>query len=164
MTIPAASQIHPLNMPMAKIQFVYGDKDPRATMLTDVARQLLQQAIEFVSGTARVIPVSITGTNDLTLTLNPSGPQIGLLGGNTTGYYDYDVFSGVAAATSTGAVTAHVVTASRPNAGGRALGTLKVYINNGGTQAGAGDLTIGRHYTFTFVDSLDGGSGGFVLR
>lgn len=133
-------------------------------MLTNVGFQMLQQAIEFISGTARQIPVSIAGTNALTLTLNPSGPQIGFFGSNTTGYYDFDVFSGVAAETSTGMVTAAVVTPNRPNGSARTLGTLKVYVSNGATQATAGDLTQGRHYTFTYVDSLDSNAGGFVLR
>jgi hypothetical protein len=62
----------------------------------------------------------------------------------------------------TGAITALVV----PNgpAATTALGTLNVYKNNGGTAAGAGDITISRQYTLTYVDSLNAGAGGFVLR
>ena len=167
MAIPAANQVHPLVMPMSRVQFTWPDtasKDPRAGMLTPTALQMLQQLVEFVSGTSRIVPVSITGTNALTLTLNPSGPLLTMHAGSTAHYHDYDVFSGVAANNSTGAVTASVVTANRPTGDPATLPSMKVYITNGATQAGAGALTAGRHYTFTFVDALDTGTGGFVLR
>lgn len=162
--IPTEFQLHPLTVPSAKLPLIYAKEGPLQGLLTGPSLQTLTQMIAFVTSTNRIIPVSVRGTNDLTLTLSPGGPQIGLFGTNTSGYYDYDVFSGVAAETSTGPVTAHVVTPVRPNVGEFALDTLKVYKTNGSAQAGAGDLTQGLHYTFTFVDLLDGGNGGLVLR
>lgn len=161
--IPSASQLSPLNTPNAKTPFVYVE-GPLAGLLTGTAQQMLLQLVSFVTSMNRIFPCSSTGTDDITLTVIPGGPQIGLFGQNTIGYYDYDVFSAVAANTSSGPVTAHVVTPTRPNAAAFALPTLKVYKGNGASQAGAGDLTQGLHYTWTFVDSLDSGVGGFVLR
>jgi hypothetical protein len=45
-----------------------------------------------------------------------------------------------------------------------ALATLNVYKTNGGAQATTNDVTSGRQYWLTYVDSLNSGAGGFVLR
>jgi hypothetical protein len=74
------------------------------------------------------------------------------------GYFDFDTFRAVAANTTTGSVTALVAT---PQGN---LGTIKVFKTNGSAQAGAGDITSGLLYDFTYVGSLDSGNGGFVLR
>lgn len=63
------------------------------------------------------------------------------------------VFSGKAAATTTGAVTAFV---------GKTLPTVKVYKALGLVQSGAGDIVINGIYTFTYDASLNGGNGGLV--
>ena len=144
--IPAAAQIHALVAPTQKTRFV-----DDSGVLVQIGLQQLQQINRWLTGTNRIVPCSSSGTNTVTLTPIPAGPLV-------TGYFDYDVFSAVAANTSTGAVTALV---ALPTGN---LSTLKVYVSNGGSQAGAGDLTQGRHYTFTYVDSLDSSAGGFVLR
>ena len=75
-----------------------------------------------------------------------------------TKYEDFDTFRFVADVTSTGNISALVVTPQGT------LATLNVFKNNGGTQATTGDVTINRQYDLTFVDSLSSGTGGFVLR
>lgn len=74
-------------------------------------------------------------------------------------YADGLIFWGVASAGSTGAVTARVA-----NAQGTALPTVKVYINGGSTQAGNTDIVSGRLYLWCFVQALDAGAGGLVLK
>ena len=73
-------------------------------------------------------------------------------------YADFDTFRFVATNTTTGSVTAQVVTPQG------SLSTLNVYKANGSAGAGSGDITAGFQYDLTFVDSLNSGSGGFVLR
>lgn len=150
--IPAASQTRPIVAPTNKIAFV--DEDTR--LLSNVGISFLKQLQSYLTGISRTMPCSCTSAlNVYTLTLTPGGPAM-------IGYFDYEVWPFVADATSTGTITATVV----PNgpAAGSVLPTLPVYKNNGGTAAGAGDITISRQYTFTYVDSLNSGAGGFVLR
>ncbi len=170
-TIPAAYQPHPLTAPTAKVAFIHVDgesqaRDPLAGHLHGTGLQVLQQLVSFINGMVRVFPCSATGTNTISLIANSVSPQIGFIGavGTNAGYVDYDVFSAVAANTSTGPVSAAVTTAASTNAAARTLATLKVFKTNGSARADNGDITAGLHYTFTFVDSLDSGNGGFVLR
>lgn len=144
--ITADAQIPNVVAPTLKVQLT--DKEGR---FTPVGIQHQKQMHATFNATARIIPCGCTGTNVLTLTPNPGGPLL-------QGYFDYEVFSFVAEHTSTGAVTGTVV----PVTG--TLDTLKVYKTNGSAQASNGDITAGLHYTATYVDTLDSGAGGFVLR
>ena len=69
-------------------------------------------------------------------------------------YFDYMMFSFTSPITSTGLVTAAVTP----------LSTIPVYKNNGASQATTSDMTQNLHYILTFVDTLNSGAGGFVLR
>lgn len=145
MSIPAAAIGTPIPRPTDQAPFV--DSDGK---LTAHALQLLTAYREFIVGMSRIIPCSCTGTNVLTLQPNIAAPLL-------EKYVDFDIFPFVAEHTSTGAVTMTVV----PRKG--TLGTLKAYITHGSVQAGVGDVVIGLLYLATYVDSLDAGSGGFVL-
>lgn len=123
---------------------------------------MLNQIVAYVTGVSRFIPCNATGTNTIVLTTLRGGAQLGAPG--AAGYVDYEVFSAVAAATSTGAVTAQVTIAATKNSAARSLAALKVYKSHGQTQADTGDIVLGGHYTFTYVDSYDSGAGGFELR
>jgi hypothetical protein len=120
-------------------------------LLTNNGWQTLQGMFGFINGTNRTVPCIASGTNVITLTMLDTSPLV-------QGYYDYDTFRAVAANTTTGTVTALVAT---PQGN---LGTIKVFKANGAAQATTGDITSGLLYDFTFVDSLDSGNGGFVLR
>lgn len=147
-TISTSASPPLLVAPNQRVPFVGKDSQ----LLTPPGMQQLQQTNQFINATSRMIPCSCTGTaNALILTPVSGGPLIG-------GYFDYETYSAVAASSSSGAVTATVV----PQTG--TLAALKVFKTNGSAQAGAGDLTAGLHYLFTYVDSLDSGNGGFVLR
>jgi hypothetical protein len=120
-------------------------------ILTNNGWQVLAGMFNFINGTNRIIPCNAAGTNAITLTMLAVSPLV-------QGYFDFDTYRAVAAATSTGLVTASVVTPQG------ALATIKVFKTNGSAQATTGDITIGLLYDFTYVDSLDSGAGGFVLR
>lgn len=146
MTIPAALQVPSLLQPAQRTAFV-DDGD----ILTSNGWQTLAGMFNFINGTNRVIPCNATGTNVITLTMLSVQPLV-------QGYYDFDTYRAVAANTTTGLVTASVAT----NSG--ALATIKVFKTNGSAQATTGDITTGLLYDFTYVNSLDGGNGGLVLR
>lgn len=93
-----------------------------------------------------VVPCEASGTNAITLT-----PIMHDEGGAT--YADHMVFAAVAAATSTGAVTAAVGD----------LDALKVYKEAGATQAGSGDVVAASLYFFAYNAALDAAAGGLVL-
>lgn len=146
MTIPAAAQVPSLLQPAQRSQFV-----DDGNILTNNGWQVLAGMFNFINGTNRVIPCNAAGSNAITLTMLAVAPLV-------QGYFDFDTYRAVAAATSTGLVTASVVTPQG------ALATIKVFKTNGSAQATTGDITIGLLYDFTYVDSLDSGAGGFVLR
>jgi hypothetical protein len=126
--------------------------DPRTGVATPYFLGIMQQTRLLLLGANRIIPCEATGTNLITLTpLYPVAPLI-------DAYRDFDTFRFIAAADSTGSVTATVV----PQRG--TLATVKVYKNGGAAQAGAGDVLTGRMYDATFNDALDGGAGGLVLK
>jgi len=125
--------------------------DTETGQLTRHGTQVLSAYREHVVGSNRITPCSASGTNVISLTPNDSAPVI-------EKYVDYEFFPFVAANNSTGAVTMTVV----PRTG--ALATLKAYKTNGSAQAGAGDITAGLLYIAVYVDSLDSGAGGFVLK
>lgn len=147
MTIPAAAQVTPLDLPSLRIGFV----DAKTGVLTTHGHQLLIDYVNYIQGSCRIIPCNASGTNAITLTMLGVSPLI-------QHYNDFDSFRFVAAATSTGAVTAFVQTPQG------ALATLNVYKTNGSAQAGLNDITVGLLYEVVYVDSLNSGAGGFVLR
>lgn len=126
--------------------------DVRTGLPTAEFASFLQQMWRQIAAGFVVVPVTIIGTNSLTLT-----PTLNAEGGRT--YGDYMAFCGVAAATSTGAVTGTVTTAR-----GGSLDTLKVYKSNGAAQAGSGDVVKDSLYLFIYNSALDGGAGGLVLK
>lgn len=97
-------------------------------------------------GLLSIVPNTATGTNAISLTPQANTPVI-------SAYANYQQFSFVAPNTSTGAVTA----------GYLALGQLPVYLANGTTQAGAGDIVAGVFYTIAFNQALNAGGGGFQI-
>jgi len=126
--------------------------NPRTGVPTPYFLAQWQQMRKLLLGANRIIPCEATGTNLITLTpLHPVSPLI-------DAYRDFDTFRFIAAATSTGTITATVV----PERG--TLATLKAYKNGGSTQAGSGDVVAGRMYDATFNDALDSGAGGLVLK
>lgn len=147
MSITASAQPPPTVAPNFKLAWA----DVQSGIPSTSTMQFLQQLYSFVVSTNRIIPCNATGTNTIALTLPPSAPQV-------NGYYDFDTYGFVAVATSTGNVNANLTT------GQGTLATINVYKNNGGTQAGSNDVTIGRQYFLTYVDSLNSAAGGFVLR
>lgn len=147
MTIPQSAQTHPIVAPSVGLQWV----DERGN-LTNNARIALQQMHAFIVSMSRVVPCNASTTsNVITLTLLSSQPQVDQ-------YADFDQYGFIADATTSGPVTAKVVTAQGT------LATLNVYKSNGSAQAGLNDITSGLQYFLTYVDSLNSAAGGFVLR
>ena len=93
------------------------------------------------------IPSNAAGTNAITLTPIGSAPAL-------ANYQNFSSFRFVAAATSTGPVTAQY----------QALGFLNVYLSDGVTQASTGNVVIGQEYVLVFAQFLNGGAGGFFLE
>ncbi len=152
MTIPAAAQIEPLTTPSLRVPLV----DPETGSLTQNGWQTLQAVFGFVSGTNRIMPCNATGTNTITLTMaTSSGPTPWPL---VQGYRDFDTYRAVAANTTSGNVSALVVTPQGT------LATLNVYKASGATRATTGDVVAGSLYDFIYVDSLNANAGGFVLK
>jgi hypothetical protein len=153
-TISAAAQQTPIVPAQSSLPFVVITMPAGQIMngfLSQTGRLVLQQAHDFVANMARIIPANATTvSNVITLTLLPVQPAV-------TQYAIFDTYAFVADVTSTGLLSAFVVTSSGT------LITLKIFKNNGAAQATTGDVTIGLQYFLTFVDSLDTG-GGFVLR
>lgn len=130
--------------------------NPRVAMtnkdgtMTGPTLQLLQRTNALVNGSVPAVPSTAThASNIYTLTPYNVSPQFG-------DYYDGQIFPFMAPATSTGLVTATVT----PPTG--VLDTLPVYKNNGGTQAGSGDIVAGRLYNLQYHSGL-GASGGFSI-
>jgi hypothetical protein len=146
-TIPASAVVSPLVIPNKGIAFI----DPKTGILTDHGYQVTNAIVGFLNGSNRVIPCNASGTNIITLTMLATSPLI-------KQYNDFDTYRAVAANTTTGLVTALVTTPQG------SLTTLNVYKSNGSAQATTGDITAGLLYDFTYVDSLNSGAGGFVLR
>ena len=146
MSIPATAQVAPLaNFSQAT---PITDSNGR---LTQNGIQNLQALVGFLNGMNRIIPCNASGINIITLALLQTSPLV-------TQYNDFDTFRAVAANSTTGTVTALVATSSGN------LATLNVYKNNGANAAGSGDIAAGLLYDFTYVDSLNSGAGGFVVR
>lgn len=147
MSIPAAAQISPLPKPNGSVPFV----DIKTGNLTEHGLQVLNAYYNYIVGMNRITPCDASGQNVITLTPLTASPLI-------EKYVDYEVYSFVAAITSNSQVTMTVV----PRSG--TLSTLKAYKSNGATQAATGDVVAGSMYLAIYVDSLDSGAGGFVLK
>lgn len=147
MTIPASAQPTPIVSPNPGLRFT----DERGN-LTNNARIALQQMRDYIVNMSRNIPCNASTTsNIITLTMLQIQPQVNQ-------YASYDTYGFVADATSTGNLSALVVTA------GGSLATLNVYKSNGATRAGSGDVVQNSQYFLTYVDSLNSSAGGFVIR
>jgi hypothetical protein len=152
MTIPASARPSTPSAANRAVNIV----DPETGNLTSNGINVLSDMLNYYIGSSRVIPCEETGTNILALTQLSISPLI-------KQYNDYDIYQFVAAATSTGLVTANVTLVSGAVVQGT-LATLKVFKSNGATQATVGDVVLGSQYELTYVDSLNSGAGGFVLR
>lgn len=147
MTISTAATATPISKPNGVFQFV----DLQTGCLTEHGLQIMNQYYNFIVGMNRITPCNASGTNVITLAPLAASPLI-------EDYKDYEIFSFVAANTSSGSVTATVV----PKKG--ALATIKVYKTNGAAQAGAGDVVAGSLYLAIYNDALDSGAGGLVIK
>jgi hypothetical protein len=98
-----------------------------------------------------LIPTTASGANAITLTpLADTAP--------ITAYANYQQFGFVAAANSTGPVTANVA----PPFVSAPLPFLNVY-QPSGSQAGSGTFTAGSFYVLAYVGSLNSNAGGFII-
>jgi hypothetical protein len=123
--------------------------DPETGRLSDSGMNFIQEIWRQVVAGFVNVPCTITQSSVNVLQLNP---RMHKEGANT--YGTGMTFSGKMAASTTGAVTARV----------GSLDYLKVYKNNGLTQAGLGDLAINGVYLFLCDMTLDGGVGGLVVK
>lgn len=146
MAIPSTAIVEGMLAPNLRTAFVGSDG-----VLNTHGWQVLTNFLNFMQGMNRIIPCNATGGNAITLSMLQIAPLV-------TRYNDFDSFRFVAASGSTGSVTAGVVTPQGP------LATLNVYKSNGASAAGAGDIVSGLLYELVYVDSLNAGAGGFVLR
>lgn len=148
MTVPSQYITNPILSPNPRIPWI----DAQTGQLSTTGLQMLQQMFTAIQGLTPTIACDEAfAANVYTLTPVNIAP-------NVPNYFDYWSFAFVATNTSTGSVTATVV----PRTG--TLPTLKVYKTNGSAQAGAGDIVSGLFYVLYFVDSLDSGNGGLVLK
>jgi hypothetical protein len=121
---------------------------PFTTMLTGIWNA--------INGGNIIIPCTVGGSaNNIVLTPLVVSPLSAARPGQAATYKDYSTWAFVATATSTTLVTGGVT--------GLAL-NLKIFKTNGSAQATTGDVVSGNQYFLTFVDSLNAGAGGFVLR
>lgn len=147
MSISTAATGTPIGRPNGVFPFV----DVSTGILTEHGLKVLSQYYNFMVGMNRITPCNASGTNIITLTPLDASPLI-------EKYVDYEVFSFVAANTSSGAVTMTVV----PRDG--TLATLKAYKTNGAAQANTGDIVAGSLYLAIYNDALDTAAGGFVIK
>lgn len=152
MTIPASAR--PITPTAGNIRIPI--VDPKTGALNSAGINVLTDLLNYIQGSSRLIPCEETGTNVLALTQLSVSPLI-------SHYNDYDVFQFVAAATSTGLVTANITVVQGQLVQGT-LATLKVFKTNGAAQATTGDIVAGSFYFLVYVDSLDSGAGAFVLK
>lgn len=147
MSISTAATGAPLSKPTGIFPFV----NLQTGNLSEHGLQLLTQYYNFIVGMNRLTPCNASGTNVITLTPLAASPLI-------TGYVDYEIYSFVAANTTTGVATMTVV----PESG--TLATLKAYKTSGSAQATTGDIVLGSLYLAIYNDALDSGNGGFVIK
>lgn len=147
MTITAAATGTPIPKPVGSFPHV----DLTTGNLTEHGLQFLNKWYNFIVGMNRLTPCNASGTNIISLTPLDASPLI-------EKYVDFEIYTFVAANTTTGVVTMTVV----PRDG--ALATLKAYKTSGSAQATLNDIVAGSLYFAIYNDALDGGSGGFVIK
>lgn len=152
MTIPASARPSIPGAANSRIPII----DPQTGILNSNGIGVFTDLLNYVIGSSRVIPCEETGTNVLALKTLAISPLI-------KQYNDYDIYSFVAAATSTGLVTANVTIMQGATAQGT-LATLNVYKNAGAAQATTGDVVLGSFYFLVYVDAMNSGAGGLVLK
>ncbi len=148
MTITDAAKPSPILQADGDIAFC----DPETGLLTPEGLLVLQAQRVRIDGASRSIACNASSASNV-ITLTPVAPSPLL-----EGYRAFDEFVFVADATSTGTVTATVVPATGT------LATLKVYKDNGATQATTGDVVSNSLYHATYSDHLDSGAGGLVIK
>ncbi len=97
-------------------------------------------------GVMGVLPCTASGTNLVTLTGVANTP-------NVTSYTNLQQFGFKAINSSTGSVTLQV----------GSLSALPVYAADGTTQLGSGNIVAGAYYVIVFIQSVNGGNGGWVV-
>lgn len=152
MSIPTNAKPTGIRPMLAGANFI----DPKSGSPTIEALQQQDSVRNYVNGGGRLFACVASGTNVITLTPNGHGDEDGV-SPLLEGYRFGDAFLLWAANTSTGSVTATVV----PKSG--TLATLKVYIDNGASQAGAGHISQNLVYSFIYAPHLDSNAGGFVV-
>lgn len=145
MTISATAS--PIPQPNGQFPFI----DIKTGSLSEHGNQLLNAWYNFIVGMNRITPCNASGTNVISLAPLDASPLI-------TAYVDYEIYSFVAANTTSGSVTMTVV----PRKG--TLATLKAYISDGATQANTGDIVAGSLYLAIYNKALDAAAGGFVVK
>lgn len=105
-----------------------------------------QRITDSSSSGGLIIGGSVTGTNAILFTQFVSLPTI-------ASYTNYQLFSFVAAATSTNSVTFKV----------GSLAALNAYLPGGTTQAGANSFILGASYILEYNSALNSSAGGFVV-
>lgn len=147
MTVPVVNIPKPIIAPSARVPFTGEDG-----VLSNTGLQFCQSVFTAINGLSPTITCNaVFASNKYTLTPVNIAPRI-------PNYYDHWSFAFVAPATSTGLVTATIV----PETG--ILPTLPVYKTNGSAQATTNDITVNLFYVLYYVDSLNSGNGGFVLK
>jgi len=148
--------VQPNSAPQSKLPFVEIKTDDGKVLrgdLTQVGKQFLQRHYNQTAGANRTLPCNSSNAgNKYTLQIQAPS-QLAY-----ANYATHDSFGFVAPATSSGLVTALVQTSTG------ALAEVPVYKNNGAAQAAGGDVVANLHYLLTYVDSLNAGAGGFVIR
>src|ERR1700690_3314426 len=92
-------------------------------------------------GLLTVVPCTASGTNSIALT--PQG-----FTATQSVYANYQVYGWVAPNTSTGNVSVNV----------SAIGALNLYLANGATQAGSGNIQAGAYYQIAYNSTLNSGA------
>lgn len=147
MSISTAAKGTPISKPNGIFPFI----DLQTGCLTEHGLQMLSQYYNFIVGMNRITPCDASGTNVINLTPLTAFPLL-------EKYVDYEVYSFVAANTSTGVVTMTIV----PKSG--TLATLKAFKTSGAAQATTGDVVAGSLYLAIYNDALDSAVGGFVIK
>lgn len=154
MTIPSAAQSRSILPPNQAVPLT--EKDGR---LTSAGMAIFKQVQTLINGLTPTIACNAAfAANLYTLTPVSISPMPGNFVDEINYYLDYVAFAFVAPNTSTGAATATVV----PKVG--SLATLNVYKSNGAAATIAGDIVANSFYILYYVDSLNAGAGGFVLK
>lgn len=126
--------------------------DPRTGMPTSAFADYLNQLWNQLAAGLPPVPCLVEiSANLITLT-----PKLHENGGQA--YLDNLIFMDRANGGSTAAVTARVKSPTGY------LATVNVYLANGVTQAGNLDVAANAFYFFCFVQALNGGAGGLILK